>query len=117
MITVHPKKRATLQEVKNHPWTNDGYDGPPDNYLPQRPGFDAEEVDQDIVEKLTSFGYSKDDLAKPSEEGEPNAVRSTYYLVQEMFKREEEKFKKVFFSLLFFFPSFSDSFSISRPSL
>lgn len=95
MITVHPKKRATLQEVKNHPWTNEGYDGPPENFIPARQGFSAEEAEPDIVDKLASFGYNKDDLAKPVEEGAPNAVRSTYYLVQEMFRREEEKFKKL----------------------
>jgi len=95
MITVHPKKRATLQEVKNHPWTNEGYDGPPPNYIPARAPFTPEELETDIVDKLESFGYNKDDLVKPTEEGEPNAVRSTYYLVQEMFRREEEKFKKL----------------------
>lgn len=59
---------------------------------------------QDIIERLLSFGYNRDEITVPLTEGEQtNPIRSCYYLIAEMFQREEEKIKKVlnFFTFLF----------------
>lgn len=96
MITVHPKKRATLEEIKKHPWVNEGYDGPPDNFLPPRPPLDMDNLDPDILEKMVSFGNTTEEILKAlASETDTSPMRSTYYLIQEMFRREEERIKKL----------------------
>ncbi|KAI8813048.1 kinase-like domain-containing protein, partial [Cladochytrium replicatum] len=39
MLVVDPFRRASIDEIKMHPWTLDGHDGPPENLIPTRPKF------------------------------------------------------------------------------
>ncbi|EGC33274.1 hypothetical protein DICPUDRAFT_154713 [Dictyostelium purpureum] len=55
MIVPDPKKRATIQELKKHKWTNMDYDEPPRSFLPPRePVY---EIKEDIYNHLVSLGF------------------------------------------------------------
>jgi hypothetical protein len=96
---VDPKKRATLKEVLSHSWVNEGYDGPPLNYIPKRVMInDPASLSRDITNRLEIFGYSKLDIAEafsPNQNySQPNAIRSTYYLLVEMVSREQMRLRQ-----------------------
>ncbi|KAJ3232135.1 MAP/microtubule affinity-regulating kinase 3 [Chytriomyces hyalinus] len=95
LIQVDPRHRATMAEVLAHPWVNDGYDSHPPNYLPVRARLNGpHELSQDIIKRLTAFGYLEDDIRQafsPQACDEPNAIRATYFLLVEMLQREEAK--------------------------
>jgi len=90
MICVHPKKRATLEEIKQHRWVNEGYTSPPKSYLPPRQALTSENIDDELVEKVINFGYSEEDIIEKLTSVEANAARETYYLLKEMYEREEK---------------------------
>ncbi|KIW12914.1 hypothetical protein PV08_08101 [Exophiala spinifera] len=56
MLVVDPKERASLQEIMNHPWMTKGFNGPPDNYLPQREPLSLP-LDPEVVEKMQGFDF------------------------------------------------------------
>ena len=95
LITVDPHKRATLDEVMHHRWVNEGYSHPPSNYMPIRPVIrDEKLLDQDIIKRLSHFGYKREDVIKAFVEADPSRphpIRSTYWLLYEMLQREERK--------------------------
>ncbi|KAJ3410388.1 MAP/microtubule affinity-regulating kinase 3 [Chytridiales sp. JEL 0842] len=97
LITVDPKKRATLSEVLAHPWVNEGYGAPPPNYLPPRPHITHPSLlSREIVSRLMAFGYKPEEIEKAFGEGakdeeEPDPIRATYFLLIEMLQREEIK--------------------------
>ncbi|KNC99632.1 CAMK/CAMKL/MARK protein kinase [Spizellomyces punctatus DAOM BR117] len=98
LITVDPKKRATLDEVLVHPWVNEGYDCPPPNYLPERPKIsDPSTLSKEILQRLFVFGYTMDDVTKAfgpeADQSKPSPVRATYFLLKEMLAREESKLR------------------------
>jgi hypothetical protein len=51
---VNPHQRATIDELRVHPWMNDGYDAPPPRYLPDLKDLPRhlEGLRKDIVGKL-----------------------------------------------------------------
>lgn len=96
LITVDPKKRATLEEVLHHPWVNEGYPSAPPNYVPQRVIItDASLLSHDIISRLITFGYKLEDIYKAFsmevDHHRPDPIRSTYFLLVEMLQREEIK--------------------------
>jgi len=95
LITVDPHKRATLDEVLHHRWVNEGYSHPPSNYMTIRPVIrDEKLLDQDIIKRLSHFGYKREDVIKAFVEADPSRphpIRSTYWLLYEMLQREERK--------------------------
>jgi len=50
ILKVDPKKRCNMEYIKNHRWTCEGFDGPPDSYLEPRPP--VHELDEEIIEEL-----------------------------------------------------------------
>ncbi|TPX59804.1 hypothetical protein PhCBS80983_g02175, partial [Powellomyces hirtus] len=75
LITVDPKRRATLPEVMSHPWVNEGYDGAPPNYLPSRPPIKAiSHVSAELLQRLAVFGY--DSAAVEADFSDPDKQRS-----------------------------------------
>lgn len=56
MLVTDPKQRASLSEIMNHPWMNKGYNGPPENYLPQREPLQLP-LDPEIIEQMTGFDF------------------------------------------------------------
>jgi serine/threonine protein kinase len=98
LITVDPKKRATMREVFSHPWVNEGFPfEPEDSYIQPSPIKHIHDLSQDIVGRLIIFGYSREDIIKAFEKDQelasPNPIRSTYYLLQDMVEREQSRFK------------------------
>jgi hypothetical protein len=96
LITVDPKKRATLQEVISHPWVQENYDNPPPNFIPDRPVItDAAQLSKDITNRLQIFGYKMNEIVEAFSPGQdlsrPNAIRATYHLLSEMVIRERAR--------------------------
>lgn len=94
LITVNPKERATLQEVLEHPWVNEGYNSPPPNYLPDRPKIKGPAaLSKDLINRLMAFGYKIEDIEKSFDEKadftKSDPIRCTYFLLAEMLRREE----------------------------
>ncbi|KAJ3261152.1 hypothetical protein HK103_006461 [Boothiomyces macroporosus] len=100
LITVDPKQRATLPEVLQHPWVNEGYSSPPPNYIPKRPTItDPNSLSSDIVSRLEIFGYTKPEIyeafSPQQDPSQPNAIRATYFLLSEMVVREQAKLRAI----------------------
>ncbi|KAJ3333212.1 MAP/microtubule affinity-regulating kinase 3 [Blyttiomyces sp. JEL0837] len=94
LITVDPKKRATLDEVLTHPWVNEGYDAAPQNFLPERPIINnPSKLNKDIVGRLMAFGYKMEEIERSfgldADYSRADPIRSTYFLLIEMLQREE----------------------------
>ena len=56
MLTVDPLYRATLQQVKNHPWIG----GPIENYVPKRP-LTVPTPNEESLNELVSYGFRAND--------------------------------------------------------
>lgn len=56
MLVTNPAHRATVSEIMIHPWMNKGYDGPVDNYLPDRIPLSLP-IDMDVVRGMTGFEF------------------------------------------------------------
>ena len=96
---MDPKKRATLHEVMNHPWVNEGYNYAPPSYIPERTIIrDANLLSKDTINRLLIFGYKMEDIERafgPNEDHSvPNPIRSTYHLLTEMVAREQSRLKR-----------------------
>lgn len=68
MLVVDVKERATLQEIMCHPWMTKGFNGPPENFLPQREPVQLP-LDPAVINKMQGFDfgtaqYIKDQLTK-----------------------------------------------------
>jgi len=48
MLCPNAKKRATLEEIARHPWVMAEHDGPPPNYVPERPPLDPNNLDDGV---------------------------------------------------------------------
>jgi serine/threonine protein kinase len=95
LITVDPKERATLQEVLDSKWVNEGYDHSPKNHVPERPVIiGVEKLSKELVSRILAFGYTIEDVEKAfsfdADQSKPSPVRSTYFLLLEMHQREEK---------------------------
>ncbi|KNE55363.1 CAMK/CAMKL protein kinase [Allomyces macrogynus ATCC 38327] len=99
MIVVDPNKRATLQEVLDHPWVNEGHAGPPPSYLPDRPAIRIlNKLSPPIVARLATFGYTPAEIDAAflaPDHTKPHPIRATYYLIFEMLRCEEKKQRDV----------------------
>jgi serine/threonine protein kinase len=61
MLTTDPSQRATLAEILTHPWMTKGFNGAPDNYLPQRKPLQLP-LDAAVIEKMTGFDFGSADV-------------------------------------------------------
>lgn len=81
MIVADPNNRATLAEVRNHPWISEGYDCPPTCLLPPRPP--VEEINEEILNQVVLIGYDRES-ARASILGNDNSPAvTTYHLLYE----------------------------------
>lgn len=56
MLVVDVKDRATLQEIMSHPWMTKGFNGPPENFLPQRDPVQLP-LDSTVINKMQGFDF------------------------------------------------------------
>ncbi|KAH6617918.1 kinase-like domain-containing protein [Chaetomium sp. MPI-SDFR-AT-0129] len=63
MLVTDPRQRATMHEVMNHPWMLKGYNGPPENYLPQREPLRLP-LDEDVITHMTGFKFGPPDFIR-----------------------------------------------------
>jgi len=56
MLVTDPNKRASLQEIMNHPWMIKGFGSPPENYLPIREPLQLP-LDPAVVQAMTGFDF------------------------------------------------------------
>lgn len=82
VLTTDPEKRLTLDGIRQHVW----YQQIPEASLQEREG--AESLDQDILDQLESYGFSREFAVKCLKTNKHNHVTTTYYLLQEKRLRE-----------------------------
>src|SRR5690242_56615 len=58
LLSLDPKKRATIEEVRKHPWVNEGFQGPPPSTLPPRKALTLTEIDNEILVKMKEIGFT-----------------------------------------------------------
>ncbi|KAI5922913.1 hypothetical protein F4810DRAFT_672015 [Camillea tinctor] len=63
MLVTDPKQRATMYEVMNHPWLVKGYNGPPENYLPQREPLTLP-LETEVINAMTGFNFGSPESIK-----------------------------------------------------
>ncbi|EPX74062.1 CAMK/CAMKL/KIN1 protein kinase Kin1 [Schizosaccharomyces octosporus yFS286] len=56
MLVTDPLKRASLDEILNHPWMNRGYDSPPESFAPERSPITLP-LDQTIIKEMNGFDF------------------------------------------------------------
>lgn len=59
MLVTNPTHRATISEITIHPWMNKGYDGPVDNYVPDRLPLSLP-IDMEVVRGMTGFEFGSE---------------------------------------------------------
>jgi hypothetical protein len=60
MLATDRKQRASLNEIKNHPWMIKGFNKPPDNYLPYREPLQLP-LDPQVVHGMHGFNFGDPD--------------------------------------------------------
>eukprot|EP01114_Cavostelium_apophysatum_P023960 TRINITY_DN9208_c0_g1_i1.p1 TRINITY_DN9208_c0_g1~~TRINITY_DN9208_c0_g1_i1.p1 ORF type:complete len:564 (-),score=134.88 TRINITY_DN9208_c0_g1_i1:37-1728(-) len=62
IITVDPKKRPTIAEIRNHPWVNRGYATKPLSHVPSsrhlKPNS-VSELDEEVINRVVDLGFEK----------------------------------------------------------
>ncbi|KAJ3337231.1 hypothetical protein HDU93_001421 [Gonapodya sp. JEL0774] len=61
MLHVDPTKRATVDDLREHPWTNEGHSAPVRTFLPVR-AFPPTTIDDKILHRMECYGF--EDLDK-----------------------------------------------------
>lgn len=56
LLVVDPKQRASMDELKQHPWIMHMYDEPPDSFVPTRTQLTLP-LDMNIIKKMKGFGF------------------------------------------------------------
>lgn len=89
MIVADPKQRATLSEVRTHPWINEGFDAPPTCLLPPRPP--VSKINEEILNQVVLIGFDREVSRAAILANETSPVVTTYHLLLEKSRPKEEK--------------------------
>lgn len=90
MIVVDPLQRATLDEIKSHPWVNEGYDLEVSSHLLPRPTIDRNALDERAFNRLVLFGFNIEEIYSELASPKPSGIKSAYHLIVESFARADE---------------------------
>ncbi|KAJ3178720.1 hypothetical protein HDU85_005123 [Gaertneriomyces sp. JEL0708] len=88
LLTVEPEARATIEEIKRHPWVLAEYNCPPDALLPSRP-TEITNPSPAILSKFPLYGVDPEVAEKSLALGEKGTARALYCLLI-----EHEQFEK-----------------------
>nr|BAJ94976.1 predicted protein [Hordeum vulgare subsp. vulgare] len=90
-ICVDPKQRATIAEIRQHPWLSKGYNAPPLSCYPSK--REVKEIDNEILEKLAEVGFDKATVSADLFAG--RSTKQTFVLYFLMLdKKNKEKAEK-----------------------
>lgn len=78
MINPDPKKRATVQDLRNHVWTNDGFHEPPPSHLPEYPSVN---VDSSVVKQMVQMGFSSKEVHQIVSRNKTSPILTTYHTI------------------------------------
>lgn len=82
MIEPNSQKRATLHDVKTHPWVNQGYSAPPPCYLEHR-RVPTERVNEEVLKQLIPLKFDIDAARQSILNNEQCLATSIYHLFLE----------------------------------
>eukprot|EP01111_Echinosteliopsis_oligospora_P015333 TRINITY_DN6037_c0_g1_i1.p1 TRINITY_DN6037_c0_g1~~TRINITY_DN6037_c0_g1_i1.p1 ORF type:complete len:734 (+),score=154.83 TRINITY_DN6037_c0_g1_i1:199-2400(+) len=87
MMCPDPKKRYTIQEVRQHPWTNVGFSSLPESKFETYPPLSS--IDSAIVKKMRKMGYSTKKATDALVKNEQGPMLTTYHVLLEKQKLKE----------------------------
>jgi hypothetical protein len=93
---VNPKKRATILQIKDHPWLNNGVtflNGLEDEVLRIKPK-DESELDFDILDQIEQIGYEKDAVKASLLENKFDPAAGAYYIFGYQKRKDAAAFNK-----------------------
>jgi serine/threonine protein kinase len=76
MLVADSSKRATLENIMNHKWICEGFDGPPSAHLQPKPL--VTNINEDIFIQLSALGYDLE-KARKSIQSDPSCAALTAY--------------------------------------
>lgn len=56
-LITNPTARATMNEVRVHPWMCKGYDGAPSSHLPPREPLQVSDLEWDVIQDMAGFDF------------------------------------------------------------
>jgi len=86
LIKINPTERASLELVRQHPWTNVGYEAPPPTYLEDRKAIS--QIDEKIFDVLLTYSFEPNETRALLLRNEPSVVLNFYNLLLEKQARE-----------------------------
>lgn len=95
LLKPDPKARATMSDIKHHPWTVKGYDMPPPCWLKKYPPVAV--PDPEIIMKLTFYGFRAEhviSLLKRNDIEPCQEVTMYHFLVKQMKEKEQRRLTK-----------------------
>eukprot|EP01133_Synstelium_polycarpum_P016840 gene16840-20024_t len=110
MLVVDPAKRATLEEIINHPWLAPSIGSLNITNVPTGPNTEGYVLDQDIVNDLVTLGYDREDVLVNVRSNKYNDCAATYFLLHGRKQRERESAPQTFDAF------YSDQPSIQAPT-
>ena len=101
MLTVDPKKRAPLLEVRNHSWVNYGFSEPIKNFVADRP-LRVLEPHPESLQELVSYGFKDDEVTRVLQvETNLHPIVSLYHLIDETRRRKQDEVMRKSIVLIF----------------
>jgi len=88
MLVVNPKQRATLDQVREHPWTREsGRPVPKAHVVKMAVPVSEHDMDQEALEELVNIGFERDYAIQAVLSNSYDDAAATYYLLVEAKKR------------------------------
>ncbi|OLY84390.1 Serine/threonine-protein kinase MARK2 [Smittium mucronatum] len=92
MLTVNPKKRITMAEIRSHPWINIDFEDSINSYLPARPAVVLDPNPQSLG-KMHLYGFTQEQVIASLADAEQvnTPIVCIYHLVDESRRRKAAK--------------------------
>lgn len=78
ILTVDPKTRITISQIKSHPWLQTGNTSFVDGLVLSKYVIP---IDEEIIEEMSSFGFPKEETRSNILSNKHNSFSTTYYLL------------------------------------